>query len=237
MSTLHETHDASGRQLPTYSQQAEWERSDTYHNSFLIKPDEDLSGALTRSVAEGLPDIAVSEAQGKFLFLLCKSIGAKRVLEVGTLGGYSTIWMAKALPADGYIITHELYAEHAAVATENFKQAGLSSKIRVVQGPAIDNLHKIPSSEPFDLVFIDADKTNNANYFREAERLVRPGGVIIVDNVVRRGRVADPNITDEAVEGTRELLRYIKGNKGVEATTMATVGTKGWDGFLYAVKL
>ncbi|KAG8823230.1 hypothetical protein FRC17_009383 [Serendipita sp. 399] len=180
--------------------------------------------------------LGVSEAQGKLLMLLCKSINAKRVVEVGTLAGYSTIWMAKALPEDGQLITLELLPEHAEVAAENIAHAGLSEKVKIVVGSAVETLSDLPSNELFDLAFIDADKENNVNYFKQAERLVRPGGVIIVDNVVRRGRVADPEVVDSSVEGVRALLKYIKANAKVEATTIATVGTKGYDGFLYAVK-
>ncbi|PVG02812.1 S-adenosyl-L-methionine-dependent methyltransferase [Serendipita vermifera] len=219
------------------TQVADWTRSDEYHNSFLIRPDTDLQNTLLRSQESGLPDIAVSDAQGKFLNLYVKSIKAKRVIEVGTLGGYSTIWIAKALPADGEVISFELDPKHVAVARQNVEAAGLTSKVKIVEGPAVETLAQVPSSPQFDLAFIDADKPNNLNYFKQAERLVRPGGVIIVDNVVRRGRVADPNvINDASVEGVRDLLRYLKTNTSVEATTLATVGTKGYDGFLVAVK-
>ncbi|KAG8801336.1 hypothetical protein FRC16_000706 [Serendipita sp. 398] len=250
MSTEHH-----GPQSHLSTQLFDWKRSDEYHNSFLIAPDEQLERAHQRTLDAGMPDIgtkrrpleyryhllnplyaAVSEAQGKLLMLLCKSINAKRVLEVGTLAGYSTIWMAKALPDDGLIVTHELLPEHAEVATENVAHAGFSNKVKIVVGPAVDTLPNLPSSEPFDLAFIDADKENNLNYFKEAERLIRPGGVIIVDNVVRRGRTADPDVIDQSVEGVRALLKYIKADAKVEATTIATVGMKGYDGFLYALK-
>ncbi|KAG8835195.1 hypothetical protein FRB91_001235 [Serendipita sp. 411] len=231
MSTEHH-----GPQSHLSTQLFDWKRSDEYHNSFLIAPDEQLERAHQRTLDAGMPDIAVSEAQGKLLMLLCKSINAKRVLEVGTLAGYSTIWMAKALPDDGLIVTHELLPEHAEVATENVAHAGFSNKVKIVVGPAVDTLPNLPSSEPFDLAFIDADKENNLNYFKQAERLIRPGGVIIVDNVVRRGRTADPDVIDQSVEGVRALLKYIKADAKVEATTIATVGMKGYDGFLYALK-
>jgi len=228
--------DINDPQPSLQTQEADWVRSDDYHNSFLVKKDEHFIQAVEANKNAGLPDIAVSEAQGKFLHLLVRSIGVKRVLEVGTLGGYSSIWFAKALPADGKLVTLEINPVAAKTATENIKNAGLGSKATVILGPALESLSKLSSDEPFDLAFIDADKQNNKNYFQEAERLVRPGGVIIVDNVVRRGRVADPDINDEAIEGTRSLLRYIQGNTGVEATTIATVGAKGYDGFLYALK-
>ncbi|PVG02811.1 S-adenosyl-L-methionine-dependent methyltransferase [Serendipita vermifera] len=220
-----------------FTQLADWTRSDEYHNSFLIKPDRDLQNALQRSEETGLPDIAVSDAQGKFLHLYIKSIKAKRALEVGTLGGYSTIWMAKALPEDGEIVTFELSPEYAAIARENIARAGLSSKVTVVEGPATQTLSRVPPSPQFDLAFIDADKANNVVYFKQAERLVRPGGVILVDNVVRHGLVADTSIVgDESLLGVRALLEYLKDNDSVDATTLATVGPKGYDGLLIAFK-
>ncbi|EEB99719.1 hypothetical protein MPER_00540, partial [Moniliophthora perniciosa FA553] len=166
-----------------------------------------------------------------------KSIGAKRVLEVGTLGGYSTIWLGRALPENGELITLELEEKHAQVAIANLAYAGLGEKCKVLVGPAYDSMVKLDSDKPFDFVFIDADKPSNLKYFLEAKRLVRKGGVIIVDNVVRYGRVADPEQTDDRVEGVRSLLRALKEDKEVEATTIGTVGDKGYDGFLYAVKL
>ncbi|KAJ7176305.1 O-methyltransferase family 3 protein [Mycena crocata] len=214
----------------------DWARSDQYHNSFLHTPDAVLDAVLKHSTANGLPEIAVSAAQGKFLNLLVSSIGAKRVLEVGTLGGYSTIWLARALPDDGELITLELSEKHAQVAQENIDRAGLSTKVKIVVGPAHDSMLQLHPDTPFDFVFIDADKQGNKDYFREAKRLVRKGGVIIVDNVVRYGRVGDPEYSDPQVEGVRALLHSIKGDAEVDATTMGTVGDKGYDGFLYAIR-
>jgi len=214
----------------------DWARSDKYHNSFLLEKDDVLDAALANSNANELPEIAVSAAQGKFLKLLATSIGAKRILEVGTLGGYSTIWLARALPKDGKLVTLELDGKHARVARENLANAGLSSKVEVVVGNAIDSLTKMHPEISFDLVFIDADKPSNVPYFTEAKRLVRKGGVIIVDNVVRYGRVADPTYSDAAIEGVRDLLKVIKGDKEVDATTIGTTGEKGYDGFLYAIR-
>ncbi|GJE94173.1 O-methyltransferase family 3 protein [Phanerochaete sordida] len=214
-----------------------WVRSDQYHNKFLLKDDAALEHALQNSTASGLPPIAVSAAQGKLLYLLAKTTHAKRVLEVGTLGGYSTIWFGRALPEDGRIVTLELEEKHAKVARQNFEHAGLASKIEVRVGPAADSLKELPSSEPFDLVFIDADKPNNPTYYKEARRLTRKGSVIIVDNVVRAGLVADPAQEGEFVDGVRELLRDIQADAGVEATTLATVGEKGYDGFTYILVL
>ncbi|KAI3614383.1 o-methyltransferase family 3 [Moniliophthora roreri] len=216
----------------------DWARSDRYHNSFLLPEHDDvLESALRRSQENGLPDIAVSAAQGRLLNLLIKSIGVKRILEVGTLGGYSTIWLGRALPENGELITLELEEKHAQVAIANLAYAGLSDKCKVLVGPAYDSMVKLDSDKPFDFVFIDADKPSNLKYFLEAKRLVRKGGVIIVDNVVRYGRVADPEQTDDKVEGVRSLLKALKEDKEVEATTIGTVGDKGYDGFLYAVKL
>ncbi|KAK7042760.1 O-methyltransferase [Favolaschia claudopus] len=210
-------------------------RSDAYHNSFLIKPDPILDFVQKNTKDKGIEyDAAVSPAQGKFLQLILLSTGAKRVLEVGSLAGYSAIWMARALPDDGEVIALELEPLHAQALEENVKAAHLSSKIKVIVGPAHQSMKDLPSAKPFDLVFIDADKQNNTNYFVEAKRLVRKGG--IVDNVGRNGRPADPDDHDAKVEGVRGLLRYIKDDGEVEATTIHTVGEKGFDGFLYAIR-
>ncbi|EKM60510.1 uncharacterized protein PHACADRAFT_246508 [Phanerochaete carnosa HHB-10118-sp] len=214
-----------------------WVRSDRYHNSFLIRPDVALEHALKNSDEKGLPQISVSAAQGKLLQLISQTINAKRILEVGTLGGYSTIWFGRALPADGHIITLELEEKHATVARQNFEYAGLSSKIEVRVGPAVDSMKQLPAEEPFDLVFIDADKPSNPAYYKEARRLTRKGSVIIVDNVVRGGRVADPAEEGPYVDGVRELLKVLKEDEGVEATTIANVGEKGFDGFTYILVL
>ncbi|KAG6906593.1 hypothetical protein DXG01_012996 [Tephrocybe rancida] len=235
------------------TQRDDWARSDKFHNSFLLDEDPILDAVLANSTANGLPEIAVSAAQGKLLKLLATSIGAKRILEVGTLGGYSTVWLGRALPEDGTLITLELSEKHAEVwilsnvdplklicisqvARENLANAGLSSKAEVIVGKAVDSLAKLHPEVPFDFIFIDADKPSNVEYFTEAKRLVRKGGVIIVDNVVRRGRVADLSYTDDNVVGVRRLLEVLKGDKEVQATTIATVGEKGYDGFLYAIR-
>ncbi|CAF0828468.1 unnamed protein product [Adineta ricciae] len=219
----------------TTSDVNDWTRSDIYHNSFLIPPDATLDSALKLSEQNGLPPYAVSAAQAKFLYLLAKSIQAHRILEVGTLGGYSTIWFAKALPPDGEIITCEISEHYAKVAQQNIDHAGLTSRVKIVLGPAIDTLSRLHSDETFDLAFIDADKQSNVDYFIQAKRLVRNQGVIIVDNVVRSGRVADPIQSDPSVDGVRRLLQYIHNDSTVEATTMGTVGEKGYDGFLFAI--
>ncbi|KAI0781017.1 O-methyltransferase family 3 protein [Trametes elegans] len=215
-----------------------WVRSDDFHASFLIPYDETLDHALKNAAESGLPaDIAVHAGQGKLLNLLTRTIGAKRVLEVGTLGGYSTIWFARALPKDGQVVTCELQEKYAKVARDNFEYAGVSSKIKILVGPAADTLPTLPTEEKFDLAFIDADKASNLTYFLQAKRLVRRGGIIIVDNVIRNGTVANPDIDDENVRGVRKLLAHIKEDKEVDATTIGTVSEKGYDGFLYALYL
>jgi len=214
--------------------QADWTRSDAYHNSFLLAAeDEPLAFALKNMAEHEIPEISVSPAQGAFLALLVKTMGARRILEVGTLGAYSTICMARALPEGGEIISLEVSAKHARVSEENIAHAGLSSKARIILGPALETLPTLKPEPPFDLVFIDADKVNNPAYFRHARTLTRTGGVIIVDNVVRNGLVADPSHDSTFVSGVRELLKVVKADEGVEASTIATVGDKGYDGFMY----
>jgi predicted O-methyltransferase YrrM len=230
------TTDLELRFAPTTMQ--DWERSDTYHNSFLISKDDVLEAALKNNFDNGLPDISVTAAQGKFLKLLALSIGAKRILEVGTLGGYSTIWLAQALPKGGEITTFEISEKVAEVARQNIANAGYASSVTVVVGPAIDSLRKLqPAEQPYDFMFIDADKPSNLDYFIEAKRLVRKGGIIIVDNVIRNGLVSKPEYSDNNVEGVRRLLKSIQHDQEVDATAIATVGDKGYDGFLYARKL
>ncbi|KAJ6529453.1 O-methyltransferase [Mycena vulgaris] len=214
-----------------------WTRSDHYTNSFLLRPDPVLDAVVQNTMDKGVDhEIAVSPAQGKFLNLILLSIGAKRVLEVGSLGGYSAIWMACALPDDGEVVTLELDELHAQVIAENVKNAGLSSKVKVIVGPAHESMLAMqPEPQaPFDFVFIDADKESATKYFIEAKRLLRKGGVIIVDNV-GQGWPVDPSNTQPGIEGARELLRYIKDDTEVEATVIHTVGAKGFDGFLYAI--
>jgi len=215
----------------------DWARSDRFHNEHLIAHDPALEFALENSTKSELEPISVSAAQGKLLNLLAKTIGAKKIVEVGTLGGYGAIWMGKALPADGELITIEIDEGTVKVARENIENAGLSSKVKVIHGAAIDVLPTLGPNESFDLAFLDADKESNLDYFKEAKRLVRKGGVIIVDNVVRNADVADLTNTSSACEGVRRLLAHLKTDTSVEATTIGTVGDKGYDGFLYAYKL
>ncbi|KAF9652344.1 O-methyltransferase family 3 protein [Thelephora ganbajun] len=215
-----------------------WTRAEAYHNSFLIPKDEVLDKIVENSRANGLLNISVSAAQGKFLHLLARSIGAKKILEVGTLGGYSTTWFARAVPEDGAVTTLEVDPQCVRVATENLATAGLVHKVEIILGPAAETLETLsPTPIPFDLVFIDADKEGNATYFKHAKRLVRKGGIIIVDNVVRDGKVADLENKDSMVEGARRLLEVLKADPEVSATTISTVGEKGYDGFTFALKL
>ena len=212
---------------------ARWKTVDHYLEHVLLRPDDGLDAALRESASAGLPTIQVSPLQGKLLQLLVASLGARRVLEIGTLGGYSGICMARALPADGRIVTLEADPRHAAIARANFERAKVSAKIDVRVGPALRTLPELAreGGKPFDLVFIDADKPNTAAYFDWAMRLARPSAVVVVDNVVRQGTVSDPSSTDPNVQGMRRFLERIAAEPGVEGTVVQTVGAKGYDGF------
>jgi predicted O-methyltransferase YrrM len=188
---------------------------------------------LKANAVGGLPSIDVSPAQGKFLNLLVKISGATRILEIGTLGGYSTIWMASALAAGGTVVTLEYSPKHAEVARANFARAGLSKVIEIRVGPALDSLPGLTG--PFDLIFIDADKPNNANYLDWAARLGRPGATVVLDNVVRDGKVVDAGSTDANVTGSRAAFELLKSHPRIDATALQTVGSKGWDGFVLGV--
>ena len=209
-----------------------WNDVDAYIEDRLVGEDEALSATIRESEAAGLPAIAVSAAQGKLLHLLAMSIGAKRILEIGTLGGYSAIWMARALPADGKLVSLEIDPRNAEVASRNIARAGLGDRVEILVGPAISRLPALQG--PFDLAFIDADKESNADYFDHAVRLSRPGGVIVVDNVVRNGAVIDAG-GNAMVQGVRRMMDAIHADKRVTATAVQTVGVKGYDGFLMAV--
>lgn len=212
-----------------------WHEVDDYIAEHLLGDDVALSAALRNNHSKGLDPIDVSAAQGKMLYLFAKMCGAKRILEVGTLGGYSTIWLSRALPEDGRLVTLELEEHHAAVARENLEQAGQSDKAIVLVGPAADSLAAMTDEAPFDLVFIDADKASNVLYVREAIRLARPGTTIIVDNVVREGGVLEANSGDERIIGTRALFDMLSNETQLEATAIQTVGAKKWDGFVLAL--
>ncbi len=210
-----------------------WTAVDEYICAALVGSDPALDAALRASAEAGLPQIQVSPAQGKLLHLLARLVGARSVLEIGTLGGYSTIWLASALPPGGRVVTVELQPRHAEVARANFARAGLDALVDLRVGAALDLLPGLAG--PFDLVFIDADKPNNAEYFTRAVRLCRPGGLIVVDNVVRSGAVAEATSEDPDVLGTRRLYEVMAAEPRVSATAIQTVGTKGYDGFALAL--
>jgi predicted O-methyltransferase YrrM len=214
-----------------------WGRVDDYIAERLVAEDAVLHETLGANEAAGLPAIDVSAAQGKFLNLMVSITGARRVLEVGTLGGYSTIWMARALPADGQLVTLEFSLHHAEVARGNIARAGLDHIVDLHVGAAAETLPKLAEAGagPFDLVFIDADKPNNVTYLEWAVRLARPGTVIILDNVIRDGQVLEPYNTDPRVVGTRAAFDWIGSHPRLRASALQTVGAKGWDGFAIMV--
>ncbi|WP_426308698.1 O-methyltransferase [Cellulosimicrobium sp. E-16] len=214
---------------------ATWDAVDAYFAP-LVAEDDVLAAASARARAAGLPEIQVSTAQGRLLQLLALATGARRVLEVGTLGGYSTTWLARALPLDGALVTCEIDAAHAAVARESLAEAGLAGVVDVVLGPAADTLRRLVDEgvAPFDLVFVDADKPSNPVYLDLALRLSRPGTLIVVDNTVRGGAVADAGSTDPNVLGVREMVDRVVADPRLDATAVQTVGSKGYDGFVLA---
>ncbi|MEU6347934.1 O-methyltransferase [Streptomyces sp. NPDC047072] len=213
-----------------------WDDVDDYFTAHLTPEDEALQAAVRDSEAAGLPHAAVTAPQGKLLHLLARIQGARTVLELGTLGGYSTIWLARALPADGRLVSLEYSPAHAEVANRNIARAGLDKIVEVRVGAALDSLPKLAAEhpDPFDLVFIDADKGNNPHYVEWALKLTRPGSLIVVDNVVRGGRVADDDSTADDVRGTRTALELIGSHPKLDATAIQTVGAKGYDGFALA---
>jgi len=219
------------------SSKEQWTAVDDYVNDLLIGSDAALDAALEASTAAGLPAIAVSPPQGKLLHLLARAMGARKILELGTLGAYSTIWMARALPADGKLITLEYDPKHAEVARGNIARAGLSSKVEIRLGRAIDTLPQLTGVAPFDLIFIDADKVGYPEYFKWALKLSRPGTLIIADNIVRKGAVADPSSDDENVQAVRRYNELLAAEPRVSATVIQTVGSKGYDGFAMALVL
>lgn len=205
-----------------------WNAVDRYLTATLLEPDPALDAALADSQAAGLPAINVAPNQGKLLMLLAQMTGAKRILEVGTLGGYSTIWLARALPPEGRLVTLEYEPRHAEVARRNLERAGFAGQVEVKVGAAIDTLPNLEG--PFDFIFIDADKSGYPDYFRWSLKLARPGTVIVADNVVRAGKVIDP-AGDANALGVRRMHDLIAAEPRVAATAVQTVGSKGWDGF------
>jgi predicted O-methyltransferase YrrM len=214
-----------------------WNEVDEYVERHVVGEDSALVAARETSAAAALPPIAVTPAQGKLLHLLARMCGARSILELGTLGGYSTIWLARALPHDGRLVTLELDPRYAELATANVERAGLAGLIKIEVGPALERLHALidAGAGPFDLVFIDADKQRTPEYFELALELMRPGGVIVTDNVVRAGALADPASTDAGVQGMRRFHELLHAHARVDATTIQTVGGKGYDGFTLAL--
>jgi predicted O-methyltransferase YrrM len=217
--------------------QDQWTAVDRYINDLLLPPDSVLDATLQASAEAGLPLHNVSPSQGKLLFLLARIQGARTILEIGTLGGYSTIWLARALPADGHLVTLEADPKHAQVAHSNIVRAGLSDVVELRLGQALNTLPQLAAEGrgPFDLIFIDADKPNNPDYFKWALKLSRRGSLIIADNVVRNGAVVDVASDDPSVQGVRRFFELVAAEPHVSATAIQTVGCKGYDGFAIAI--
>jgi len=215
-----------------------WDDVDRYIDEHLVGADPALDAALEDSTAAGLPPIAVTPAQGKLLYLLARSIGARAILEIGTLGGYSTIWLARAVAPAGSVVTLEADARYAAVASTNIARAGFAELVDVRVGAALDSLPPLAAEQrdPFDLVFIDADKPNTPEYFKAALELTRPGSLIVADNVIRDGAIVDPAERENPyVLGAQRLHELLLDEPRVSATTIQTVGAKGYDGFTLAL--
>ena len=216
--------------------QKTWIEVDRYFGELLTPSDAVLTAALKENKAAGLPPIDVSPLQGKFLGFLVRVSGARRVLEIGTLGGYSTIWLARALPEGGRVVTLELDPHHAEVARRNLGRAGVLDRAEVIVGPALETLPTLVSrEEPFGLIFIDADKESYPEYLGWALKLSQPGTVIVADNVVREGRVADPGCKDPRVEGVRRFAELLAAEPRLSSTVLQTVGAKGYDGLSLSV--
>ena len=211
--------------------QDQWTLVDRYIGDLLLPPDAELDDAVDASTGAGLPLIAVSPAQGKLLHVLARAVGARRILEIGTLGGYSAIWLARALPRDGRLVTLELDPKHAEVARRNFARAGVGHLVDLRVGPALATLPALRPDEPFDFIFIDADKGGYTAYLDWAVKLSHPGTLIIADNVVRDGEVTNAASTDTSVQGIRHFNEALAADRRVTATEIQTVGVKGYDGF------
>lgn len=213
-----------------------WNDVDIYFSSKLQKSDPIMSSILKANAEAGLPAIDVSPNQGKLLYLLAKLKGAKNILEIGTLGGYSSVWLARALPEDGHLVTLEFSEKHAKVANENIKNAGLENQIEIMVGPALGTLPILKKRLlSFDLIFIDADKPNNPEYLKWALELSKPGTVIITDNVVRNGKVIEDDPEDSNVQGIRQFINLLSEESRIDSTAIQTVGVKGYDGFALGV--
>src|SRR5271163_2511318 len=214
-----------------------WEAVDQYLTDLLVRPESALNAALADAAKAGLPAISVTPSQGKLLNLLARLQGARKILEIGTLGGYSTIWLARALPAGGRLVTLEADPKHAEVAQSNIARAGLSGTVEIRLGKAAESLGRLHEEDagPFDLIFIDADKPNIPAYLEWALKLTRQGSLIICDNVVRDGAVADSESSDPAVRGVREFFDMLAAEPRLSATALQTLGSKGYDGFAMAL--
>ena len=210
-----------------------WNKVDDYLDKMIVDQDHALLAALKDSEEADLPPINVSPPQGKMLHILARSLSAKRILEMGTLGAYSTIWLARALPDDGEMLSLEVNQKHAEVSRKNLERANLSKKVKIILGPALDSLSTLykNGSKPFDFIFIDADKQNYPGYFDWAIKLSHSGSMIVVDNVVRKGSIIETGNTDPNVKGVKEMLSSIRSYKNIIATAIQTVGVKGHDGF------
>ena len=216
-----------------------WKQVDQYFTDALIAPRESFNTALEANRAAKLPSIDVTPLQGRFLELLVRATGARRALEIGTLGGYSTLWLARALPVGGIVVTLELEARHAEVARENLKSAGLADRVDLRVAPALQTLETIALEhiDPFDFIFIDADKAGYPDYLRWSLKLSRPGTVIVADNVVRDGKVIDPHDSDPNIRGVRQFTDLVAAEPRLSTTVLQTVGSKGYDGFAIALVL
>ena len=214
--------------------QKQWSEVDNYLIDNLIPDDEVLSQVLENNHRAGLPAHDVAANQGQLLALFVRMVGAKSILEIGALGAYSTIWMARELPENGRLVTLEADPRHARVARENIQLAGLAKRVTLHEGSALDSLAKLESDDPFDLIFIDADKPNNPYYLQWALKYARPGTLIIGDNVVRDCEVTNPHSTDERVQGVRRFIEMMRNDPRLTVTALQTVGIKGWDGFTLA---
>jgi predicted O-methyltransferase YrrM len=222
---------------PAHSHTSQWDAVDRYINDMLVGSDQVLEAALAANVAAGLPSIDVSPNQGKLLHVLALTKGARRILEIGTLGGYSTICMARALPSGGRLVTLEVEPKHAEVAQANLERAGLDGMVELRLGPAAESLAKLHEEQvqPFDMIFIDADKQNMPTYLDWALKLSKPGTLIVADNVVREGAVVDESSADPGTRGVRAMFAMMSAEPRLTATAIQTVGSKGYDGFALAV--
>ena len=217
-----------------HQSQPGWRAVEDYFSATLVKGGPVMDAVIESIAAAGLPPIEVAPTAGKFLMLLARIQGARRVLEIGTLAGYSTIWLARGMPDDGHLTSCEYLPEHAAVASKNIAAAGFGAKVDIRVGAALDTLPTLAGGEPFDLVFIDADKGNNTNYLRWALKLTRPGSVIVMDNTVWEGAILAPGDDPDAA-AIRAALDFLGASDALDATAIQTVGAKGWDGFVIAV--